>query len=184
MSGGGTTRQGANERFRIRVESRQAAAQMLEAIQLRTAKQQAAASPQVVRKVPTVTTSPPPKKRSLSHRLLKSKLQGSMAKAAFSSGGKAQATKRFEKHLGARLDAPSCENVPGLENGSSVLCWKNREWVPGHVKAFRERGELDNAEDEVLIAELGRDDTSWKWIPVDLSTIVKDGRPRGLSRGE
>ena len=61
VSGGGTTRQGANERFRIRVESRQAAAQMLEAIQLRTAKQQAAASPQVVRKVPTVT-SPPLKK--------------------------------------------------------------------------------------------------------------------------
>ena len=163
VSGGGTTRQGANERFRIRVESRQAAAQMLEAIQLRTAKQQAAASPQVVRKVPV--TSPPPKKRSLSHRLLKSKLQGSMAKAAFSSGGKAQATKRFEKHLGARLDAPSCENVPGLENGSSVLCWKNREWVPGHVKAFRARGELDNEEDEVLIGELGKDDTSWKWIP-------------------
>ena len=164
VSGGGTTRQGANERFRIRVESRQAAAQMLEAIQLRTAKQQAAASPQVVRKGPV--TSPPPKKRSLSHRLLKSKLQGSMAKAAFSSGGKAQATKRFEKHLGARLDAPSCETVPGLENGASVLCWKNREWVPGHVKAFRERGELDNADDEVLIGELGKDDTSWKWIPV------------------
>ena len=166
VSGGGTTRQGANERFKIRVESRQAAAQMLEAIQLRTARQQAQASPQIVRKVPT--TSPvtaPPKKRSLSHRLLKSKLQGSMAKAAFSSGGKAQATKRFEKHLGARLDAPSCENVPGLENGASVLCWKNREWVPGRVQAFREKGELDNAEDEVLIGELGKDDTSWKWIP-------------------
>ena len=164
VSGGGTTRQGANERFRIRVESRQAAAQMLEAIQLRTATQQAAASPQVVRKVPATVSPVTVKKRSLSHRLLKSKLQGSMAKAAFSSGGKAQATKRFEKHLGARLDAPSCENIPGLENGSSVLCWKNREWVPGHVKAFREKGELDNESDEVLIGELGKDDTSWKWI--------------------
>ena len=145
------------------MESRQAAAQMLEAIQLRTAKQAEASKPQVVRQVPV--TSPSPKKRSRSHRLLKSKLQGSLAKAAFASGGQAQATKRFEKHLGARLDAPSCENVPGLENGSSVLCWKNREWVPGHVKAFRERGELDNADDEVLIGELGKDDTSWKWIP-------------------
>ena len=164
VSGGGTTRQGADERFRIRVESRQAAAQMLEAIQLRTATQQAAASPQVVRKVPATVSPVTVKKRSLSHRLLKSKLQGSMAKAAFSSGGKAQATKRFEKHLGARLDAPSCENIPGLENGSSVLCWKNREWVPGHVKAFREKGELDNESDEVLIGELGKDDTSWKWI--------------------
>ena len=173
VSGGGTTRQGANERFRVRVESRQAAAQMLEAIQLRTAKQQAAASPQVVRKAPTVTSPVPQKKRSLSHKLLKSKLQGSMAKAAFSSGGKAQATKRFEKHLGARLDAPSCENVPGLENGSSVLCWKNREWVPGHVKAFRERGELDNEEDEVLIAELGKDDTSWKWIPTSSPRLLR-----------
>ena len=162
VSGGGTTRQGANERFRIRVESRQAAAQMLEAIQLRTAKQQAQATP-IVRKVP-VTSPVPQRKKSLSHRLLKSKLQGSMAKAAFSSGGKAQATKRFEKHLGARLDAPSCENVPGLENGSSVLCWKNREWVPGRVQAFRPSGELDNEEDEVLIGELGKDDTSWKWI--------------------
>ena len=166
VSGGGTTRQGANERFRIRVESRQAAAQMLEAIQLRTAKQQAQASPQIVRKVAPVQSPPVSvKKKSLSHRLLKSKLQGSMAKAAFSSGGKAQATKRFEKHLGARLDAPSCENVPGLENGSSVLCWKNREWVPGRVQAFREKGELDNEEDEVLVGELGKDDTSWKWIP-------------------
>ena len=164
VSGGGTTSQGADDRFRIRVESRQAAALMLEAIQLRTAKQQAAASPQIVRKVAPVTSPVPQKKRSLSHRLLKSKLQGSMAKAAFSSGDRAQATKRFEKHLGARLDAPSCENVPGLENGSSVLCWKNREWVPGHVKAFREKGDLDNADDEVLVGELGKDDTSWKWI--------------------
>ena len=57
VSGGGTTRQGADDRFRIRVESKGGPRpQMLEAIQLRTAKQQAAASPQIVRKAPV--TSP------------------------------------------------------------------------------------------------------------------------------
>ena len=45
--------------------------------------------------------------------------------------------------------------------------------MPGHVKAFRERGELDNAEDEVLIGELGKDDTSWKWIPTSSPRLLR-----------
>ena len=32
------------------------------------------------------------------------------------------------------------------------------------LKLFGRERELDNAEDEVLVGELGKDDTSWKWI--------------------
>ena len=126
----------------------------------------------------TVTTSPPLKTEP-QPPLLKSKPRP-MAKAAFSSGGKAQATKR-SKSPGARLRRPSCENAPDWE-WELGHCAGRTEWVPGHVK-LSEKRELDTPRTRCSLGA-GRDDTSWKWIPVTSPMIVKDGRPRGLSRGE